>query len=154
MPYLHSLLRKSISVTLKALLGEQEKLPGVYVEAVFILVDGKIHRLLEKNICCRAKRNMSELNLLFLALVFNTSSFVIWGFSGSSDSKECACNVGDQGLIPGLGRSPGEGHDNPLQNSCLENATDGGALWTTVDEVERIRHDWVTNTFTSLSFVT
>lgn len=68
MPCLRSLLRKSISVTLKALLGEQEQLPGVCVEVVFILVDGKIHRLLEKNICCRAKRNMSELNLLFLTL--------------------------------------------------------------------------------------
>ena len=36
------------------------------------------------------------------------------GFSGGSDGKESACNVGDLGLIPGLGRSPGEGHDNPV----------------------------------------
>ena len=35
--------------------------------------------------------------------------------------KESTCNVGDLGLIPGLGRSPGGGHDNPLQYSCLEN---------------------------------
>ena len=42
------------------------------------------------------------------------------GFSDDSDSKESACNVGDLGLIPGLGRSPGEGHSNPLQY-CLEN---------------------------------
>ena len=48
MSCLCSLLRKSISMTLKALLEEQEKLPGVCVEVVFILVDGKIHRLLEK----------------------------------------------------------------------------------------------------------
>ena len=40
---------------------------------------------------------------------------------GGSDSKESACNVGDLGLIPGLGRSPGGGHGNPLQYSCLEN---------------------------------
>ena len=40
---------------------------------------------------------------------------------GGSDSKEPACNVGDLGLIPGLGRSPGGGHGNPLQYSCLEN---------------------------------
>ena len=44
-----------------------------------------------------------------------------WGFPGSSDSKASAYNVGDPGLIPGLGRSPGEGNGNPLQYSCLEN---------------------------------
>ena len=42
-------------------------------------------------------------------------------FPGSSDSKESACNSGDLGSIPGLGRSPGGGHGNPLQYSCLEN---------------------------------
>ena len=41
-------------------------------------------------------------------------------FSGSSDSKESTCNVGDLDLIPGLDRSPGGGHGNPLQYSCLE----------------------------------
>ena len=40
---------------------------------------------------------------------------------------EPACNAGDLGLIPGLGRSPGEGNGNPLQYSCLENPRDGGA---------------------------
>ena len=40
--------------------------------------------------------------------------FVLLGFPGDSDSKETACNVGDQGLIPGLGRSVGGGHGNPL----------------------------------------
>jgi len=44
-----------------------------------------------------------------------------WGFSDGSDAKESSCNAGDLGLIPGLGRSPGEGHDNPLQYSCLKN---------------------------------
>ena len=42
-------------------------------------------------------------------------------FSGGSDGKESACNVGDLGSIPGLERSPGGGHGNPLQYSCLEN---------------------------------
>ena len=46
------------------------------------------------------------------------------GFPGSSDGKEFACSVGDWGLIPGLGRSPGEGNGNPLQYSCLENSMD------------------------------
>ena len=43
------------------------------------------------------------------------------GFPGSSAGKESACNAGDLGLIPGLGRSPGGGHSNPLQYSGLEN---------------------------------
>ena len=50
---------------------------------------------------------------------------------GGSDGKESACNVGDLGSIPGLGRSPGEGNGNPLQYSCLENSVDRGA-WSLV----------------------
>ena len=49
-------------------------------------------------------------------------------FSGSSDYKESACNAGDPGLIPGLGRSTGEGNGNPLQYSCLDNPMDRGAM--------------------------
>ena len=50
-----------------------------------------------------------------------------------------ACNVGDRGLIPGLGRPPGEGNGNPLQYSCLKNPTDGGAWWATVHGVKKSR---------------
>ena len=57
------------------------------------------------------------------------------GFPGGSDGKESACNVGDQGSIPRLGRSPGEGHGNPLQCSCLENFVDRRAWWATVHGV-------------------
>ena len=49
------------------------------------------------------------------------------GFPGGSDGKESACNAGDPGLIPGSGRFLGEGNDNPLQYSCLENPMDRGA---------------------------
>ena len=49
------------------------------------------------------------------------------GFPGGSDSKEFACNAGDPGLIPGLGRSPREENGNPLQYSCLGNPRDSGA---------------------------
>ena len=48
-------------------------------------------------------------------------------FPGGSDGKVSAYNVGDPDLIPGLGRSPGEGNGNLLQHSCLENPMDGGA---------------------------
>ena len=44
------------------------------------------------------------------------------GFPAGSSGKGSACNAGDLGLIPGLGRSPGGGHSNPLQYSCLENS--------------------------------
>ena len=48
-------------------------------------------------------------------------SFILLGFSGGSDSKESTYSVGDLGLSPELGRSPGGGHGNPLQYTCLEN---------------------------------
>ena len=48
----------------------------------------------------------------------------VGGFTGDSGGKESACNVGDLGSIPGLGRSPGEGKDYPLQYSGLKNSMD------------------------------
>ena len=56
-----------------------------------------------------------------------------------SDSKESACRAGDLGLIPGLGRSPGEGNSNPLQYSCLDNPMVRGAWWATVHGVTKSR---------------
>ena len=49
------------------------------------------------------------------------------GFPRSSVDKESACNAGDLGSIPGLGKPPGEGNGNPFQYSCLENPMDRGA---------------------------
>ena len=49
-----------------------------------------------------------------------------------SVGKESACSAGDPGLIPELGRSPGEGNGNPLQYPCLENLVDRGAWWAAV----------------------
>ena len=62
--------------------------------------------------------------------------------TGGSDGIESACNAGDPGSIPGLGRSPGGGHNNPLQYSCLENFMERGAWWATVLGVQRVGHDW------------
>ena len=64
--------------------------------------------------------------------------------SGSSVGKQCICNAGDLGSMPWLGRSPAEGHDNPLQYSCLEKSMDRGIWWTTVHEVASVRHNLVT----------
>ena len=62
-------------------------------------------------------------------LPFRTENF--WtsymGFAGGSEGKTSACSVGDQGLIPGSGRSRREGNGNPLQYFCLENPMDEGA---------------------------
>ena len=62
------------------------------------------------------------------------------GFPGGSVVKNPPANAGDVGLIPGLGRSPGEGNGNPLQYSCLENPMDRGAwqaIWSM--ELQRVK---------------
>ena len=61
--------------------------------------------------------------------------FISLGFPDGLAGKESACNAGDVGnvgVIPGSKRSPGEGHSNSLQYSCLENPMDRGAWWATV----------------------
>ena len=73
-----------------------------------------------------------EYNLLlslFIYLFLNI--YLFKGFPCSSVGKKSACNAGDLGSIPGLGRSPGEGNGNPLQYSCLENPMDRGAWQAT-----------------------
>ena len=79
-----------------------------------------------------------------LCCIFETDSIINqlyfnMGFPGGPEVKASACNAGDLGLIPGLGRSPGEGNDNPLQYSCLENPMDRGAWWGTVHGVPKSR---------------
>ena len=59
------------------------------------------------------------------------------GFPSGSDGKESACSAGDLSLIPGLGRSSGEGNGNPLQYSCLENPMDRGGY-----TVHRVAKSW------------
>ena len=55
--------------------------------------------------------------------------------------KNPSANAGDPGLIPGLGRSPGGGHGNPLQYSCLGNPMDRRAWQATVHGVATVKHD-------------
>ena len=62
---------------------------------------------------------------------------ILKGFPGGSVVKNPPTNSGDAGLIPGLGRSPGEGNGNPLQYSCLGNPMDRGAWWATVPGVTK-----------------
>ena len=69
----------------------------------------------------------------------NEGGLCFSGFPGGSDGKASACNAGDLGSIPGLGRSPGEGNGNPLWYSCLENPKDEGAWKATVYGVAKIQ---------------
>ena len=101
------------------------------------------------------KRDKTLCSLLKQCLTYNKSSISTFlknkcgifdeslkpslGFPGGSDSKESACNVGDPGLIPGLGRSPGDGNGNPLQYSHLENSMDRGGWRGTVHRVRKSR---------------
>ena len=84
--------------------------------------------------------------LLFLVCPFRFPAFAIslgcvnGGFPGGLDGKASACTVGDPGSNPGWGRSPGEGNDNPLQYSCLENSMD-----CSLPGSQRAGHDWATS---------
>jgi len=65
----------------------------------------------------------------------------MWGFPGGSDGKEPACNSGDLGSIPGLGKYPGEGNGNPFQYSSLENSMNRGAWWANVHGLTKSQKD-------------
>ena len=93
---------------------------------------------------CRAKRkepSSSEAQPcgMTLASVLSCPYVPIRGFPGGSEVKASACNAGDPGSIPELGRSPGEGNGNPLQYSCRENTMEGRAWQTTVHGVAKSR---------------
>ena len=82
-------------------------------------------------------RNTSKIVQIFM---LETVGGPPWWLSG----KESAYNAQDSGLIPGSGRSPGEGNCNPFQYSCLGNPMDKGAWWVTVHRVTRVGHNIVT----------
>ena len=76
--------------------------------------------------------------------------FCFLGFPGDLDGRESACNAGDWGWIPASGRSPGKGHGNPLQYSCLENSMEPGRLQSLV--LQRVGHNWETTTICFSAF--
>ena len=77
--------------------------------------------------------------------------FSPYDFPGGSDGKASVYNAGDLGSIPGLGRSPGEGNGNPLQDYCLENPMNRRAWQATVHGVAKSRTQL--SDFTSLHFM-
>ena len=91
-------------------------------------------RALKHTILAELQDSPVELTLLLSSLLF--------GFPGTSISKESPPNAGDtrdMGLTHESGRSPGVGNGNPLQDSCLENPMDRGAWWATVHGVAKSR---------------
>ena len=86
----------------------------------------------------------TETDRLLLAQLLNNwvGGYRVKGFPSSSVVKEPACNSGDVGLLPGSGRSPGEGSGNSLQYYCQENPVDRGAWWAI--RSQRVRHGWTT----------
>ena len=109
-------------------------------------------------------RDYTGMRMHFSCCLCHGSSFILsslwnkyfWiptvGFPGGSEVKASTRNAGDLGSIPGSGRSPGEGNDNPLQDSCLENPMDRGAWWATVHGVAKSRTRLSDFTFT-LTFI-
>ena len=83
--------------------------------------------IIQSNVC----------DVMIIELLIKIYLFIIKGLPCSSIGKESACSAGNQGLIPGFGRSSGEGNGNPLQYSCLENPMDREALWATVGGVAK-----------------
>ena len=82
----------------------------------------------------------------------STVFMCIRAFSDGSAGKETACNAGDVSLIPGSGRSPGGGHGNPRQYSCLKNPMDWEAWRTTVQGVAKSQTRLSTSTFRCISW--
>ena len=72
-----------------------------------------------------------------LAICYSFNRLIRLCFPGGSSGKESTCKAGDLGLVPGLGRSLGEGNGNSLQYSCLENPMDRGAWRATVHGVSK-----------------
>ena len=103
--------------------------------------------------CTKEELRLGEIKQLVQGLIagwpcVNLNSALFNVFAGGSAIKVSAWNAGDPGLIPGSGRSPGEGNGNPLQYSCLENPMEGGAWWATVHGVTKSRTRLSDFTFT------
>ena len=93
-----------------------------------------------------------QLDYILSKYTFDNSSDT-WGRPLAQCAKESACNAGYPGSIPGMGRSPGEENDNPLQYSCLENSMYRGACRATVHGVTKSCTRLSNKHFTSLSVV-
>ena len=105
-----------------------------------LLALGSIRKFLhDPQICIHGLHEVAKSITSHREVIKLPATFRGLGFPGGLDDKESACNAGEQGSIPGSGRSPGEGNGNPLQYSCLENPMDRGDWRATVHAVEQSR---------------
>ena len=93
---------------------------------------------------------MEQINFqnYFEVIFCNTNDFSLLTSLMAQMVKNLPANAVDSGLIPGLGKDPGEGNGNPLQYSCLENSMNRGACKATSMRLQRVGHDLATSTFT------
>ena len=93
---------------------------------------------------------MEQINFqnYFEVIFCNTNDFSLLTSLMAQMVKNQPANAVDSGLIPGLGKDPGEGNGNPLQYSCLENSMNRGACKATSMRLQRVGHDLATSTFT------
>ena len=111
----------------------QARLSNQIRESPLSLCNLAQHLLLFLLSCLPLPSHVLSLTSHFLPFVMEFLSFYAFSgsyrmdFPGGSDGKVSAYSAGDPGSVPGSGRSPGEGNDNPLQYSCLENPMDGEA---------------------------
>ena len=103
-----------------------------------IRIEDMLRRVLRESQILREEKGSISHNMFTLKVINNT------GFPVGLVVKNPPANAGDVGSIPGLGRSPGEGNDNPFQYSCLGDPMDREAWWATVHGAARVRHDLVT----------
>ena len=91
------------------------------------------------------RNNLTLAKCKFLRRTVNCFGII----QGASDNKESPCNARDLGLIPGSGRSPGEGNGYPLQYFCLENSMDKGVWWVTAHGAQKSLTQ-LSNTFSNM----
>ena len=82
------------------------------------------------------ERNICSVSF-FTSQMFYIPVNIQQGFPGSSEVKNLPANLGDVGLIPGLGKFPGKGNGKPFHYSCLGNFMDRGAWWATIHGVAK-----------------
>ena len=124
----------SVQGTLKSLLQHHSSKAWILRHSAFFTVQlSHPYMTTGKTIALTRQTSVSKV----MSLLFNMLSRLVHSFPGGSEGKVSACNAGDPGSIPGLGRSPGERKGNPLQYSCLENPMDRGAWRATVHGVTK-----------------
>ena len=119
---------------LLCLIKEHKIVHSISLLSFYLLQDSVVILFKQGNF---AKVKCTDLSNTFWWVLTNIYTHL--GFPGGSEGKVSACDVGDPGLIPGSGWSPGGGNGTPLQYSCWENPMDKGAWWATVHKVNCLR---------------